>query len=105
MEPGAEEEETYSDSPPPSLPNTSSEDEYDEEPEERRFIRRGSEGYEVKSIDREEMLRRFIEGRVHEPGRYNVYQPEPASGPESEEDEDVPLGARAGIPQTVSATS
>ncbi len=65
-------------------------------PEEgRRLVRRGSEGYEVRSIDREEMLRRFIEGRVHEPGRYSVYEPEAASGPESEEDEDAPLVERA----------
>lgn len=100
VEPGAEGDETYSDSPPPSLPNTSSEDEYDEGPGDRRFVRRGSEGYEVRSIDREEMLQRFIEGRVHEPGRYNVYQPEPPSGPESEEDEDVPLVERVGNSQS-----
>jgi palmitoyltransferase ZDHHC6 len=48
-------------------------------------IRRGSEGYEVQTIDREEMLRRFIENRTLEEGRYNVYVPE--SGPDSSESE------------------
>lgn len=99
VEPG--EEETHSDSPPSSLPNSSSEDEYDEVPEEnRRLVRRGSEGYEVQSIDREEILRRFIEGRVHEPGRYHRYEPEPTSGPDSDEDEDVPLLERVGNSHT-----
>jgi hypothetical protein len=39
-------------------------------------IRRGSEGYEIRPIDREETLRRFIETRGLEEGRYNVYVPE-----------------------------
>jgi len=50
-------------------------------------VRRGSEGYEVKPIDREAVLERFIESRTHEPGRYNYYDPEP----DSESDiEDIP---------------
>ncbi|KAF9820053.1 hypothetical protein IEO21_01715 [Rhodonia placenta] len=57
-------------------------------------VRRGSEGYEVKSVDREEMLRRFVEGRTHEPGRYQRYVPEPSSESEVEDgdaDESIPL--------------
>jgi hypothetical protein len=47
-------------------------------------IRRGSEGYEIRPIDREETLRRFIETRGLEEGRYNVYVPE--SGVDSEKE-------------------
>lgn len=53
--------------------------------------RRGSEGYEVRPVDREEILRRYIESRGEEAGRYNLYEPEPQSESESEEGEDVPL--------------
>jgi len=56
-------------------------------------VRRGSEGYEIPSINREEMLRVYIEGQVGEPGRYNIYVPEAASE-SSEEDERVPLARR-----------
>jgi palmitoyltransferase len=60
-------------------------------------MRRGSEGYEIPTIDREEMLRMYIEGQVGEPGRYNVYVPE-ALSESSEEDDDeeetVPLAKR-----------
>jgi len=45
-------------------------------------VRRGSEGYEVQSLDREEMLRRYIQDQVAEPGRYHVYALE----------EHIPLG-------------
>ena len=31
----------------------------------RQFIRRGSEGYEVHSIDREEMMRQYVESQSH----------------------------------------
>ncbi|TFY83342.1 hypothetical protein EWM64_g663 [Hericium alpestre] len=55
-------------------------------------IRRGSEGYEVQAVDREEILRRYIESRGEEAGRYNRYVPEPPS--ESETDEEEPLAKR-----------
>lgn len=57
-------------------------------------VRRGSEGYEVKPVDREEMLRRFVDERTAEPGRYNVYEPEPSSESDLEGD-NVPLQHRA----------
>ncbi|KAI6153872.1 DHHC palmitoyltransferase-domain-containing protein [Pisolithus tinctorius] len=39
-------------------------------------LRRGSEGYEVRPLDREEMLQRYIETQVSETGRYQLYEPE-----------------------------
>lgn len=59
-------------------------------------IRRGSEGYELPPINREEMLRRYIEGQVGEAGRYNVYVPEPASESSEgdNEEETVPLAVK-----------
>jgi palmitoyltransferase ZDHHC6 len=47
-------------------------------------VRRGSEGYEVRPIDREQLLAEYIESRAQEAGHYRRYVPEPASGPESE---------------------
>lgn len=72
----------------------SSEDEYDDEDKEKqhkpkRLVRRGSEGFEVHTIDREHMLKQWIETTVEEPGRYQHYAPEPSS--EESEEEDVPL--------------
>ncbi|PCH34240.1 palmitoyltransferase PFA4 [Wolfiporia cocos MD-104 SS10] len=74
----------------------SSSDEYGEKGGPR--VRRGSEGYEVRPIDREAMLRGFIEGRTHEPGRYQLYMPEPPSEGETEDDPEdaVPLAQRVG---------
>lgn len=63
-------------------------------------VRRGSEGYEVRPINREEMLTRYIAEQVGEEGRYNVYVPEPDVDSESDDldgaedegdDEDMPL--------------
>lgn len=55
------------------------------------MVRRGSEGYEVLPVDREEILRRYIESRGEEDGRYRRYVPEPPSESESE---DEPLSER-----------
>ncbi|KAF7796565.1 hypothetical protein EIP86_007746 [Pleurotus ostreatoroseus] len=63
----------------------------------RRLVRRGSEGYEVRAIDREALLRQHVEDQMHEPGRYNVYVPDPITPNESgseTEDEEVPLVQR-----------
>lgn len=60
-------------------------------------LRRGSEGYEVRPINREEMLTRYIQEQVGEVGRYNVYVPEPDVDSESYgsgEDEEAPLASR-----------
>lgn len=58
--------------------------------------RRGSEGYEVQSIDREEILRRYIETRGEEAGRYKVYVPEPDTESEEDGEENVPLARMVG---------
>jgi palmitoyltransferase len=54
-------------------------------------VRRGSEGYEVQSLDREEMLRRYIQGQVTEPGRYHVYAPEQDRESDGDLEENIPL--------------
>lgn len=65
---------------------------------ERAHVRRGSEGYEVRAIDREGLLAEFIASRAQEEGRYRRYVPEPPSEPESSEssweDGDVEGGVR-----------
>ena len=64
-------------------------------------VREGSEGYEVKQVDREEILRRYILSRGEEVGRYRRYTPETPSDDEDEMEEDeteedgLPLGAEA----------
>jgi len=55
-------------------------------------VRRGSEGFEFKPVDREEILKRYLEQLGDTPGRYNRYVPEIES---ESEDDDVPLGLRA----------
>lgn len=67
-------------------------------------VRRGSEGYEVRTINREEMLREYIHSQVERTGRYQVYQPEDAVYAEDYEsdsrdeivvsDNDRPFGLR-----------
>lgn len=82
--------------------------ESDTDPEEEYQgpkVRRGSEGYEVRPINREEMLREYIQSEVERTGRYEVYQPEDAEYVEDYEsdsrdesivasDDDRPLGLR-----------
>ena len=82
--------EEFSDSPPSSEGSTLDEESGVRPP--RRLLRRGSEGLEVHAIDREAMLRQYVESQTHEPGRYNVYVPDPASA--SEEEDEVPLATR-----------
>lgn len=82
--------------------SNSSEDEYLNQPvrQPKGPVRRGSEGYEIQPIDREEMLRRYIEGQSAEVGRYNVYVPEPDVDSESdgvagsELDDEIPLAEK-----------
>jgi len=38
---------------------------YEDEPRHRQFIRRGSEGYEVRAINREEMMAQYVESQPH----------------------------------------
>jgi palmitoyltransferase len=51
------------------------------------FVRGGSEGYEVQSVDREDMLKRYLKDIGQEPGRYHRYIP----SPDSDSDEELPL--------------
>lgn len=53
-------------------------------------LRHGSEGYEVRPLDREDMLRRYIETQVSEEGRYHVYEPDPLSDHEYDFDSLAP---------------
>lgn len=46
-------------------------------------VRRGSEGYEVRAIDREQLLGEHIASRGQEEGHYRRYVPEPPSESES----------------------
>ncbi|KAI0078856.1 zf-DHHC-domain-containing protein [Panus rudis PR-1116 ss-1] len=81
-----------------SVDSASSGNEYTEEEipvplTSRRLVRRGSEGYEVHAIDREQMLKQYVESQVSEPGRYHIYVPEPPSASDTEDD-DAPLASR-----------
>ena len=61
-------------------------------------VRRGSEGYEVRAIDREGLLAEFIASRAQEEGRYRRYVPEPPSELDSSESgwEDEEVGEEKG---------
>jgi hypothetical protein len=74
---------------PPYHPDYEPPDDDDDDGEryaeyERARVRRGSEGYEVRAIDREGLLAEFIASRSQEEGRYRRYVPEPPSEPDSE---------------------
>lgn len=58
--------------------------EYEKVRQRMPFVRRGSEGYEVRPIDREQLLAEYIADRAQEDGYYYRYVPEPSSNPESE---------------------
>ena len=54
-------------SQPPYADEDEDEDDryFEDRPQHRRFIRRGSEGYEVRTIDREEMMKQYVESQSH----------------------------------------
>ncbi|KAI0800548.1 palmitoyltransferase PFA4 [Fomes fomentarius] len=82
-------QETY----PVSSEDDEDDDQYNQIGRPREFVRRGSEGYEVRPIDREVLLRQYIEDETTRPGRYQLYVPDPPSEPESGgEEEQIPLG-------------
>ena len=57
--------------------NAVSADEYDSSScDEYPRVRRGSEGYEVRPVDREEMLQQYLEDLGEEPDKYVRYIPE-----------------------------
>ncbi|KAG5647742.1 hypothetical protein DXG03_008465 [Asterophora parasitica] len=49
-------------------------------------VRSGSEGYEVRPVDRENMLARYLMEIGEQPGRYHRYIPMPESESDSEDD-------------------
>jgi len=55
---------------------------------EQARVRRGSQGYEVRAIDREQLLAEYIASRGQEAGYYRRYEPEPPSELESESGRD-----------------
>jgi len=61
----------------------------DSDAEYRPIVRRGSEGYEVRPIDREAVLRLYMEGDERQK-RYQTYVPEPDS--EDSEERSSPVG-------------
>ncbi|KAF7303195.1 Palmitoyltransferase PFA4 [Mycena kentingensis (nom. inval.)] len=73
-----------------------SEDEYEED-QSRVRVRRGSEGYEVRPGNREDMLARYLNEMGER--QYRYYVPEPQSESSDEEDDRVPLGQRVSIQQ------
>ena len=52
-------------SKPPYVDEDEDDHYYEDGPQNRQFIRRGSEGYEVHPIDREEMMRQYVESQSH----------------------------------------
>lgn len=54
-----------------------------------QHVRRGSEGYEVKAINREEVFRQHVESQLGVPGRYHTYEPEPDVGSDSDVGKDA----------------
>ena len=86
---------------------------YESRPQRRQFIRRGSEGYEVHSIDREEMLKQYVNSESHlaafakaqeradrgeEGDNYGVSDEEGDSGPGDEEVMEREVRERVGEP-------
>jgi hypothetical protein len=61
------------------------EEEDEMDPWVRPLVRRGSEGFEVREPNREEILRNYIESRGEEAGRYRRYVPEGATASEDED--------------------
>lgn len=59
-----------------------------------QLIRRGSEGFEIGPINREETLHRYVDSLGAQQGRYNIYVPEPPSEPDTSDDDNMPLGER-----------
>ncbi|KAG6889989.1 hypothetical protein C0995_012949 [Termitomyces sp. Mi166 len=70
----------------------SSDDEYDAR---KPLVRTGSEGYEVRPVDREELLHRYLAEIGQQPGRYKYYIPTP-DGDSDNSDSDTPLVAMEG---------
>jgi len=74
---------------------------YEDRPQHRRFIRRGSEGYEVRTIDREAMMRQYAESQSHltafarAQGRADGGEEDNDYGVSDEEDENDEGGGRA----------
>lgn len=70
----------------------SSIDESDDGSRGKPVMRRGSEGYEVRPVDREDLLRQYLQELGEEPQRYHRYIPQPNSDSEEDSEDDTPLG-------------
>ena len=82
--------------------NAVSVDEYDSSSsmDESFRVRRGSEGYEVRPVDREEMLQQYLKDLGEEPDKYVRYIPEPDV--DSDTDDETPIGYNSNnMPDTV----
>lgn len=62
-------------------------------------MRRGSEGFEVRSINREDMLERYLTELGEKPGRYVRYIAQ-SDDDDEEENDNVPLAHVAGFTST-----
>lgn len=73
----------------------------------RAIVRRGSEGYEVRQIDREEVLRTYIETRGEDALRYRRYVPEQTSDGEESllQDEQDPSLVAETVPSAVTTAT
>jgi len=64
-------------------------------------IRRGSEGYEIRQENRDEMLRRYLREVGEDPDRYLRYIPQPDENDELDEEDNVPLASYRVVKETV----
>ena len=71
--------------------NDETQDEEESAPQGQLHVRTGSEGYEIRPEEREEMLRRYLTDLGEEPGRYLRYIPQPESEEIDDSEDDVPL--------------
>ncbi|KAH7916458.1 zf-DHHC-domain-containing protein [Hygrophoropsis aurantiaca] len=84
-------------------PSPDSGTDYEEDGKDAVRVRRGSEGYEIRPVDRQEMLRQLMGDQADQVDKYQYYVPEPPSDDEDEEeeladDDDLPLGATRTTP-------
>jgi len=77
--------------------NDVSKDEEESAPKGQLHVRTGSEGYEIRPEEREEMLRRYLTDLGEEPGRYLRYIPQPESEEIDDSEDDVPLAQQKEI--------
>ncbi|KAG2368853.1 zf-DHHC-domain-containing protein [Suillus spraguei] len=66
-------------------------------------VRRGSEGYEVRPVTREQLFQEYVQDQINEAGRYQVYEPEHTLESDEDLEEDIDeLSGEAGDASTIS---